>query len=105
MNKKIKQALNKKELLDLNEVFAKYSQKRREKIFKRAKYLQAAIAIRKLRKELKFSQGDLARKMNVEREYIARIESGKQNVTLETLYRIAEATKRDFVFQFKSSFI
>ena len=100
MNKKMKHALNKKELLDFDVLFAGYSQKRKERILKRARYLQTAIALRKLRIELKLSQEELARKMKVEREYISRIESGRQNITLETLYRIAEAAKKKFVFQF-----
>lgn len=101
MNKKIKQALAKKELLDFDDLFASYSQKRKEKILKRARYLKAAIALRKLRKKLKFSQQELAKKMRVEREFISRIENGRQNITLETFYRIAEATNKKFIFQFR----
>lgn len=101
MNKKIKQSLKKGDLLDFDKLFAAYPKKKREEILKKARYLKAAIALRGLRHQLKLSQKRLAKKMNVEREFISRIESGKQNVTIETLYRIAEATKKQFGFHFK----
>lgn len=101
MNKKIQQALNKGELLDFDKLFANYSKKRREKILRKARYLKVAVALRKLRKQLRLSQEKLAEKMNVEREFISRIESGRQNITLETLYRIAEATKKKLTFRFR----
>ena len=61
----------------------------------------AAMELRKMRRKLRLSQAQLARKMNVKREFISRIESGRQNITLETLYRIAEATGKKFEIQFK----
>jgi len=91
MNKKIQKALNKKELIDFDEIFAGYSKRRKDKILKKARYLKLAMALRKIRQRLKLSQQKLAQKMNVKREFIARIESGRQNVTLETLYKIGEA--------------
>jgi len=101
MNKKIRQALKRKDLLDFDELFVNYSQKRKAKIFQKSRYLKTAIELRNLRKKLKLSQRDLARKMKVEREFISRIESGKQNITLETFYKIAEATNQQFDFHFK----
>ena len=101
MNNKVKLALNKKELIDFNKLFSGYPKKRREEVLQRARYLKAAIALRQLREKFNFSQQKLAKKMNVEREFISRIVSGRQNITLETFYRIAEAVKKDFVFQFK----
>lgn len=100
MNKKIKMALTKGYLLDSDKLFSSYSKEKQEKILKKTRYLKAAFALRKLRQKLKFSQQELALKMKVEREFISRIESGRQNITIETLYRIAEATKSKFTFQF-----
>ena len=100
MNKKIKQALKKAELVDFDKLFASYPKAKRERIYKKARYLKAAIALRKLREDSNLTQKKLAKKMDVEREFIARIESGRQNVTLETLYRIAEAANKQFSFQF-----
>ena len=101
MNDKIKAALKRGDLIDYDEIFASYPKKRQAEILKQARYLQVAMALRKLRRKLKISQAKLAKKMQVKREYIARAESGQQNVTLETLYRVAEATGKNFDFQFK----
>lgn len=101
MNRKIKQALKRGELVDYTDLFASYSKKRQQEILKRARYLKAAMELKKLRKQLKISQNELARKMKVKREYITRIESGEQNITIETLNRIAEATGKEFEFHFK----
>ena len=101
MNKKMKQALDRKELLDFDNLFNSYPKKRKEKILQKARYLKAAIALKKLRKEFNFSQQKMAEKMNVERAFVSRIESGRQNITLETFYRAAEAVKKDFVFKFR----
>ncbi|MBI2327329.1 helix-turn-helix transcriptional regulator [Candidatus Curtissbacteria bacterium] len=59
------------------------------------------MEFKKLRKQLKISQQELARKMRVKREFITRIESGEQNITFKTLNRIAEATGKEFEFHFK----
>lgn len=101
MNKKIQEALKQGRLLDFDELFKSYSKEHQTEINKQYRYLKMAIAMRKLRRKLKLSQAKLAKKMRVKREFIARAESGQQNVTLETLYRIAEATGREFNFQFK----
>jgi DNA-binding XRE family transcriptional regulator len=101
MNKKLKHALINNKLVDFDQLFNKFNIKKKEKILTRVRYLQAALALRKLRQQLNLSQEHLAIKMKVEREYISRIESGRQNITLETLYRIAEATDKEFILQFK----
>ena len=44
-----------------------------------------------LRLKNKLSQGDLAKKLNVDRAYISNIENGRMNPTLSTLEKIAEA--------------
>ena len=70
-------------------------------IVEEMQHIRAAMELRRLRKKLKLSQGKLAAKMNVKRETITRIESGQQNVTLATLYRIAAATNTTFHFEFR----
>lgn len=37
------------------------------------------------------SQGDIFRATNIDRAYISNLEAGKQNPTLETIAKIAEA--------------
>lgn len=98
---KINRAVKKGDLIDYGDLFDGYSKKRQQEILKRARYLKAGIELKKLRKELKISQGELARKMKVKREFVTRIESGEQNVTIETLNRVAEATGKEFEFHFR----
>lgn len=101
MNRKIKQTVKRGDLLVYTDLFASYPKKRQQEILKRARYLKAAMELKKLRKQLKISQNELARKMKVKREFITRIESGEQNITIETLNRIAEATGKEFEFHFR----
>lgn len=100
-NKKIREAVKRGDLIDYDELFASYPKKRQEEILRRARYIMAAAEVRRLRKKLRLTQSELAEKMNVKRELVSRVESGKQNVTLETLYQIAEATGKKFTFKFK----
>ena len=100
MNKKIAQAVKSGQLIPLDKFIGEYSTKQQKKIDHRARYLQAAMAVRTIRRSLQLSQGKLAQKMNVKREFISRIESGQQNITLETLYKISSATGKQFHFTF-----
>ena len=97
----INRAVKRGDLIAYGDLFASYSKKRQQEILKRARYLKAAMELKKLRKELKISQEELARKMNVKREFITRIESGERNITIETLNRVAEATGKEFEFHFR----
>ena len=98
---KINQAVKRGDLLAYDDLFASYSKKRQQEILKRARYLKAAMELKKLRKELKISQEELAYRMKVKREFITRIESGERNITIETLNRVAEATGKEFEFHFR----
>lgn len=98
---KINNALKKGDLITHEQIFNGYSAKERKEILERSRYLLAAIELRKLRKKMKFSQDELARKMHVKREFVARIESGRQNITLETLYRIADAAGKEVHVRFR----
>jgi len=47
--------------------------------------------IKKIRIIKKMSQGDICRKLKMDRSYMSAIESGKKNITLAVLDRLAEA--------------
>ena len=47
--------------------------------------------IRKLREEQNISQQDLAAQCNFEKSNVSRIEAGKTNITIKTLYLISKA--------------
>ncbi len=47
--------------------------------------------LNRLRTKKKMSQGDISRKLGVDRAYISSIENGRMNPTLSTLEKLAEA--------------
>lgn len=49
-----------------------------------------AEQIKKLRVTLGYTQADVAKRLGVIQQYVSRIESGKENVTVDTLNRIAQ---------------
>jgi plasmid maintenance system antidote protein VapI len=97
---KIKKAISRGDLIPYADIFSSYSPQKQQEIVSRAKYIKAAMELKKLRNAMKISQSLLAQKMNVKREFITRIESGQQNITIETLYRVAEATGKNLEFHF-----
>ena len=99
--KKIKEAEKKGRLLDWNKLFASYPKNEQDEINRKAKLIMVRMEVRKLRKQSKLTQAQLAKKVNMKREFISRIESGEQNVTLETLMRIAQAVGKEFKFKFE----
>lgn len=99
--RKIQQAIEKGKLIPYEKVLHGYSRKEQEEISERTRYLKAAMELRRVRRQLHLSQEELAKKMSVKREFISRVESGRQNVTLETLYRIAEGTGRELKLMFR----
>lgn len=100
-NKKIDEAIKKGQLISHEDVLKSFSIGDRKDIKERAKYYMAKAKIIKLRKDKKLSQQALADKMKVKREFVSRIESGNQNITLETLIKIATATGKEFKFSFE----
>lgn len=54
-----------------------------------------ALHIKKLRKEKKLTQVDLAYSCGFEKQNMQRIESGKSSPTLKTLLKIADALEID----------
>lgn len=47
--------------------------------------------IKRIRLRRKMSQGDICRKLNMDRSYMSAIESGKKNITLGILEKLADA--------------
>jgi DNA-binding XRE family transcriptional regulator len=99
--KKIQEAIDKGELITYRQIFNSYSKKRQQEIKEQARYIKIGMMLRDVRKRKRLSQAELAKKMNVKREFVSRIESGRQNVTLETLYRIGEVVGQEVDVRFK----
>jgi len=55
---------------------------------------QLARQIRDIRKKLGYTQTDFAKKLGVIQQYISKIETGRENVSIDTLKRIAKALGR-----------
>lgn len=49
--------------------------------------------LKKIRKELKLSQEELAKISDLHRTYIGSIERGDQNISLENVYKLSKALK------------
>jgi ribosome-binding protein aMBF1 (putative translation factor) len=64
------------------------------------KQLEIAYQILKLRKQKHMSQVELAEKIGTRQSDVARMETGQQNFTTETLQKIASAFKRDLKVEF-----
>ncbi|MBD3208409.1 MAG: helix-turn-helix domain-containing protein [Candidatus Nealsonbacteria bacterium] len=59
-----------------------------------------ARKIEELRREELVTQQELAKKIGTTQSAISRIESGKQNITIDYLQRIASALNRDIKVKF-----
>lgn len=64
------------------------------------KQLEIACQILQLRKQKRISQAELARKIGTKQSNVARMESGQQNFTTDTLQKIAEVFNRDLKIEF-----
>jgi predicted transcriptional regulator len=98
---KIQNAIDRGELILYDKLFHSYPKEKQERVREKARYLKAAMALRELRRETRLSQSELASRMRVRREYISRVESGAQNITLDTLYRFGDAVGKKLELNFR----
>jgi len=86
--------------------FERYlAEKMKNKVFRDAykeegRRLEIAYQIFQLRKQKKLSQKELAYKLDTTQSVVARMESGQQNFTTDTLQKIASTFKRDLKIEF-----
>ena len=60
-----------------------------------------ALQIRKLRKQAKFNQKDLAIRLGVKQQYVSKLETGRVNPSVDTLGKIANIFSKDLEIRFK----
>ena len=77
----------------------------KNKVFRRAyeeesQRLEIAYKMLQLRKQQKLSQKELAKKLETTQSVIARMETGQQNFTTNTLQKIASVFKRELKIEF-----
>ena len=90
MNKeKIKNAKNFDELLDIK--YGKTGTEKRDKFEEKAQYFVISEMLKESRKDAGFTQEQLAEKIGTKKSYISRLENGKCDIQLSTLYRIFES--------------
>ena len=89
MNKEnIKNAKNFDELLDIK--YGKIGSENRDKFEEKAQYFVISEMLKEARKEAKMTQEQLAKKVGTKKSYISRLENGKCDIQLSTLYKIFE---------------
>jgi len=84
----IKNAKDFDELLDLK--YGKIGTEKRDGFEERAQYFVISEILREARKEAKMTQEQLAEKVGTKKSYISRLENGKCDIQLSTLYKIFE---------------
>jgi len=87
-NEEIRNAKNFDELLDIK--YGKIGTKRRDDFEEQAQYYVISEMLREARQEAKMTQDQLAEKIGTKKSYISRLENGKCDIQLSTLYRIFE---------------
>ena len=84
----IRNAKNFDELLDIK--YGKIGTKKRDDYEEKAQYFIISEVLKESRKEAKMTQEQLAKKVGTKKSYISRLENGKCDIQLSTLYRIFE---------------
>lgn len=85
----IKNAKNFDELLDIK--YGKIGSKKRDAFEEKAQYFVISEVLKEARKEANMTQEQLAEKVGTKKSYISRLENGKCDIQLSTLYRIFES--------------
>jgi DNA-binding XRE family transcriptional regulator len=76
------------ELLDVK--YGKIGTPKRDQFEEKAQYFVISEMLKEARREAKMTQEQLAQKVGTKKSYISRLENGKCDIQLSTLYRIFE---------------
>ncbi len=87
-NKEIKNTKNFDELLDIK--YGKIGTEKRDEFEENAQYFVISEMLKEARKEANMTQEQLAEKIGTKKSYISRLENGRCDIQLSTLYRIFE---------------
>ena len=85
---KIRNAKNFDELLDIK--YGKIGTHKRDEFEEKAQYFVISEMLKEARKDAKMTQEQLAEKVGTKKSYISRLENGKCDIQLSTLYKIFE---------------
>ena len=84
----IRNAKNFDELLEAK--YGKIGSEKRDNFEEKAQYFVISEMLKEARKEANMTQEQLAEKVGTKKSYISRLENGKCDIQLSTLYRIFE---------------
>lgn len=87
-NEAIKNSKSFDELLDIE--YGKIGTKKREEFEEKAQYFIISEVLKDARQKANLTQEQLAEKIGTKKSYISRLENGKCDIQLSTLYRIFE---------------
>ena len=87
-NVKLKTAKNFDELLEIK--YGKIGAPKRDAFEQKAQYFVISEMLKAARLEAHLTQEQLAAKIGTKKSYISRVENGKADIQLSTLYRIFE---------------
>ena len=87
-NAQVRKAKNFDEILDIQ--YGKIGTKKRDAFEEKAQYFVISETLKDARREANLTQEELANKVGTKKSYISRLENGKCDIQLSTLYRIFE---------------
>ena len=87
-NEAIKNAKSFDEILDIQ--YGKIGEKKRDEFEQKAQYFVISETLKDTRRKANMTQQQLADKVGTKKSYISRLENGKCDIQLSTLYRIFE---------------
>ncbi len=87
-NQELRNAKSYDELLDIK--YGKIGTKQRDDFEEKAQYFVISEMLKEARKEANMTQEQLAAKVNTKKSYISRLENGRCDIQLSTLYRVFE---------------
>lgn len=87
-NEAVRNSKNFDELLDIQ--YGKIGVKKRDEFEEKAQYFVISETLKDARREANLTQEQLAIKVGTKKSYISRLENGKCDIQLSTLYRIFE---------------
>ena len=74
----------------LENKYGKIGSTKRDEFEEKAQYFVISVMLKEARKEAHMTQDELAEKLGTKKSYISRLENGKCDIQLSTLYRIFE---------------
>ncbi len=86
--KNTKNVTNFEELIENK--YGKIGSTKRDEFEEKAQYFVISVMLKEARKEANMTQDQLAEKLGTKKSYISRLENGKCDIQLSTLYRIFE---------------